>query len=282
MPATPDRDSPRNFLVVGAGYCGRRVIARLPADSTAVATRPAVDLDRPNPGLPPLKAPVAVLYTVPPAPVPGPDPRLAALAGALPIVPTRFVYLSTTGVYGDRGGDVVDETCPVAPRTERARRRVAAESWLDDWCRERGVERVVLRIPGIYGPGRLGLDRIERGEPILCEADSAPGNRIHVDDLAGACIAALTSDVPGGIYNVGDGDHLSSSAFTRSVAREAGLPSPPEVTLEEARRTFSPARLSFIEERRVVNTTRMRRELGFTPFYTDPAEGIRASLRTPG
>ena len=112
----------------------------------------------------------------------------------------------------------------------------------------------------------------------LIEAEAGPGNRIHVDDLASCCIRALDPDAPAGIYNVGDGDHRSSTAFAKSVARLAGVNTPPEISRAEAEQIFSEGRLSFLRESRIVNTQQMRDVLGFVPGYTDPEAGIRASL----
>jgi nucleoside-diphosphate-sugar epimerase len=122
------------------------------------------------------------------------------------------------------------------------------------------------------------VERIIGGEPIIVEAESSPGNRIHVDDLAACCVTAMTLPVPPGIYNVGDGDHRSSTAFSQSVAAALKLPPLPEVSLEKAKRTFSDLRLSFLTESRIVDTTKMREVMGFTPIYTDPLRGIVASV----
>ena len=93
-----------------------------------------------------------IVYTVPPARLP-----IGDFLASLESNPARFVYLSTTGVYGDCGGKLIDEATPVAPETERAEQRVAAEDTLRDWSQHENVELVVMRVPGIYGPGRLGL-----------------------------------------------------------------------------------------------------------------------------
>ena len=91
-------------------------------------------------------------------------------------------------------------------------------------------------------------------------------------------LAALAANTPAGIYNVGDGDHRSGTWFTNEVARQAGLPPPPAISLADAQQTFSPMRLSFLSESRVVDTTKMRDVLGVTPKYGNPADGIAASL----
>jgi len=116
------------------------------------------------------------------------------------------------------------------------------------------------------------------GMPVLAEDSTNPGNRIHVDDLADCCVAALEPGVPAGIFNVGDGDHRSATWFTNEVARQAGLSRPPEISREAAAKEFSPMRLSFLSESRRVDTSKMRRVLGVTPRYANPEDGIRASL----
>jgi len=274
-------------LVTGVGYTGRRVLALLPRESVIGLSRSAMDTDRPTTffdldsattlpvTLPPR---YAVIYTVPPKGN-APDARLRRFLSMLEPAPRRFVYISTTGVYGDCGGATVSETTPVKPANERSGRRVAAETLLAEWAGENACELVILRAPGIYGPGRLGLDNIRSGMPVLAEDDANPGNRIHVDDLATCCVAALVQSVPAGIYNVGDNDHRSSTWFTGEVARQAGLPAPPEISREAANDQFSAARLSFMAESRRVDTRKMREVLGVMPRYANPEEGIAASRR---
>jgi nucleoside-diphosphate-sugar epimerase len=269
-------------LFVGAGYTGARVLERL-EDAIALGRSRAgnerLDLDRDERLRIDLPERYAVIYSVPPASDQPGDPRLARFLGLLPHPPARIVYLSTTGVYGNRDGARVDEKSAARPESARAERRLAAERMLAQWCTERGSTAIVLRIPGIYGPGRLGTDRIRSAMPVIDEADANPGNRIHVDDLVTCCIAALSPDVPDGIYNVGDGDHRSGTWFTGEIARQLGLPSPPTVSMAEALQSFSPMRLSFLRESRVVDTTKMREILRVTPKYADAADGIAASLR---
>jgi nucleoside-diphosphate-sugar epimerase len=267
------------ILFVGAGYTGARVLSRLPETTALGRSQPGdrrLDLDGDAKLSIALPAAYDVIYSVPPSRGALTDVRLERLLGLLSPAPRRFVYLSTTGVYGNRDGATVDESTQPRPESDRAARRVAAEQQVRNWCAEHDSIAIILRIPGIYGPGRLGLDRIREGMPIIAEEDANPGNRIHVDDLAACCIAALSEDVPGGIYNVGDGDHRSSTWFTNEVARQASLPPPPTVSREEAEKTFSPMRLSFLRESRIVDTQKMRDVLGITP--TNPVDGIARSL----
>jgi nucleoside-diphosphate-sugar epimerase len=191
-----------------------------------------------------------------------------------------LLYVSTTGVYGDTGGATVTEESAVAPSNDRARRRVAAEAVAQAWCAARGVRCVVLRVPGIYGPGRLPLDRLRRGEPVLRPEDAGPGNRIHVDDLVSACVAAIERPVRGA-FNVTDGNPASTTEFVQRTAALAGLPQPPLVALADAPGRISPGMLAFLRESRVVDSRRMRDELGVELRYARLDDGIVASLADP-
>ncbi|MBT8099551.1 MAG: NAD-dependent epimerase/dehydratase family protein [Gammaproteobacteria bacterium] len=273
-------------IVTGVGYVGRRVLAALPRStrlglsrSPNTADTRLLDLDSDTPALPEMPAAYDVIYTVPPRRKGNDDLRLQTFLDLLPGPPRRFVYLSTSGVYGDCQGRRVDESTPTNATTPRAKRRVDAERRLIAYCRHNGTRLVVLRVPGIYGPGRLGLDRIRESNALLAEEDANPGNRIHVDDLARCCIAALAVDTVEGIFNVGDGDDRSSTWFAMELARQAGLDAPPVVSRARAEKTFSDKRLSFLRESRRLDLAKMRSELNVDVHYADAADGIAASLK---
>lgn len=222
----------------------------------------------------------AVVYLAPPAGPDGEDTRFRRFLAALgPARPQVLVYVSTTGVYGDKGGAAVDESAPPAPTDDRARQRLHAEGQARRWCEARDARCVILRVAAIYGPHRLPLDRLRRGEPVLRAEDSGPGNRIHVDDLVAACLAALARPVAG-VVNVADGCPEGMAAFTARVAALAGLPAPREVTWAEAQGTMSPGLLAFLRESRRVLNPRLVRDLGVTP--REPEAGIRDSLEEMG
>jgi len=263
-------------IVVGVGYLGRRYLDQY--ENTLGLTRRDFDLDQEDPFTVELPSHYDVIYTVPPSPEGPSDSRLERLLANLDPVPRRFVYISTTGVYGDHAGATVNEETPVSPGSDRAARRVAAENALRAWAIDSGSIAVVLRVPGIYGPGRLGIERIRQQAPVVRDEDLGPGNRIHVDDLAACCAAALDETVPGGIYNVGDGDHRSSTWFSNAVAGQCDLPPAPTISMEQAEKEFSPMRLSFLREQRRVDTTKMRDVLKVNLKYANPENGIAASL----
>lgn len=280
-------------LIAGCGYVGTRlaqrrlgagpVLALVRRSAAAEALRgqgvPAVVVDF-DQEAPPFVSPpdlAAVVYLAPPSGAGMEDLRLARFLEALgPARPPVFLYLSTTGVYGDAGGAAVDEDSPVAPREARSKQRWDAERQVTAWCGARGVRPVILRVPAIYGPFRLPLDRLQRGEPVLRDEDSGSGNRIHVDDLVGACVAALDHPASGA-FNVTDGAPESMAAFTARVADLAGLPAPRRVSWSEAQSLLSPGLLAFLRESRRVTSRRVQ-DLGWTPKYGNPGDGIRASL----
>jgi nucleoside-diphosphate-sugar epimerase len=280
-----------NFVVVGTGYTGSRVLSRLPPEkSRGISRSPdsgddrtaTVDLDDSQLFFPVFAEPYTLLYTVAPRTDRNGDPRLATLLAALEPRPARIVYLSTSGVYGDCAGELVNESRPANPGTDRAKRRLAAENLLQQWSGANAVELIVLRVAAIYGPGRLGLDRIRRGAAIIDESAAGPANRIHIDDLVDCCLAAMSGLMTTGIYNVCDGDFRSSSWFSLTVAGLAGLECPPRISAGQARRTFSASRLSFISETRKLDNSRMLNEMPHPLRYADAEEGIRASLAAAG
>ena len=220
-----------------------------------------------------------VYYMVPPAPRGERDDRLERFLRRATGHPRRVVYLSTTGVYGDRGGAAVDEETQPAPVSERAVRRLAAENTLRGWADSRAVSWCILRVPGIYGPGRLPLQRLMRREPAIDPTDAGPGNRIQVEDLVTACIAAgFSTRANGRLYNVTDGSSDSFTSFLLRVARIGDLPPPPLISRTAAAKSFPPLAWSFLSESRRVDNRRMLDELGVKLAFTDLDAGIRASL----
>lgn len=237
------------------------------------------DLDRSLDEPPAAAADGTVFYLVPPpSDASDDDPRLRCfLAACAEAVPRRLIYLSTSGVYGDCGGARVDERRPPAPRTERARRRLAAERIAASWCEANGTELVVLRVGGIYGPGRLPIERLA-GMTVVCPDEAPWSNRIHVDDLVAVLHAAALRAPAGRVYNVSDGDPTTMTDFLHTVADAAGVPRPPCVPLAEADEHLSPGMLSFVRESRRLDVTRVWQELGIRPRFPTLAEGIADCL----
>ena len=288
------QDKPHNtVLIVGCGYIGRRVAAVLQAQNISVTgcvrSRQSaarldsrgihslvVDLD-----LPAAKPGWAggfdeVFYFAPPPAQGEQDPRMQAFLQAMDKggPPRRIVYISTSAVYGDCQGAWISELQPVNPATSRGQRRLHAERCLMSWCDAHGVQWTLLRVPGIYGPEKLPLARLREGTPVLREQDSPYTNRIHADDLAAVCIAAMRSMRTNTIYNVSDGHPSNMTDYFFKVADAAGLPRPPTVSRAGAQQVLSAGMLSFLQDSRRMSNAKMLDELAVELQYPDLVAGL--------
>lgn len=283
------------ILIVGCGYVGERLLPRLGAFAVQALTRDADraarlsrrgaaaiagDLDD-GTGLHRLLPAEAVFHLAPPQQAGHADLRTRRLLAHLAPAgrrPRTIVYVSSTGVYGDRGGAWLDESSAIAPHNARAIRRADAERQLRAFGRAHGVRVVILRVPGIYGPGRLPLDKIRAGQPVVDYDPPHYGNRIHVDDLVQALLAAWRHGRANRIYLACDGHPSPQADFLDVVADAAGLPRPPHIPPAQAGRRLSPLSLSFLEESRRLRNTRLLRELGVRLRYPQARDGVAASL----
>ncbi|HEX8989306.1 MAG TPA: NAD-dependent epimerase/dehydratase family protein [Rhodocyclaceae bacterium] len=223
----------------------------------------------------------AVLHSAPPPGDGAADTRTQRLIAALGrsrSLPRSLVYISTSGVYGDCGGALVDESRPSRPETARARRRVDAERRLRAFGRRSACRVSVLRAPGIYAGDRLPLDRIERGDPVLHSDEDVFTNHIHADDLGRACIAALRRGRPNRAYHASDDSALRMGDWYDKLADRFALARLPRVTRAEAARRLSPVMLSFMGESRRLDNTRLKRELKMALRYPTVDAGL-ASIR---
>lgn len=286
----------KQAFIVGCGYVGRRLARQLNADHAlyglvrgtknlktlrALRVEPIViDLDALTVrDLSPVWYRDSVVFYFAPPPDHGEsETRLHRFLNVLTAPPRAFIYLSTTAVYGNLHGELADESRPVNPHSERAQRRVSAEHITRIWCNENAVRRVVLRVPAIYGPGRLPIDRVRSQEPIINEDEAPIINRIHVDDLVQACMAAAAHSSARGVYNVSDGNHYTATAYFNRIAELTGLPKPPQLSLEAAQFSCTPEYLSYLSESRRISNERMRTELGVQLKYANLDAGLRASL----
>jgi nucleoside-diphosphate-sugar epimerase len=220
-----------------------------------------------------------VLHCAPPPSTGTRDTRTAHLIAALAkakSLPQHLVYISTSGVYGDCAGVLVDETRPPRPATARAGRRVDAERRLRAWGRRSGVAICVLRAPGIYSPQRLPLGRLREGTPALRADEDTYTNHVHADDLARMAVAALSFGVRGRTYNASDDTVLKMGDYFDLVADRYGLPRPPRISRDEASTRIAPNLWSFMSESRRLSNQRIKRELRLTLQYPTVREGIAA------
>jgi nucleoside-diphosphate-sugar epimerase len=256
-----------HLLIAGYGDIARRALPALQSRFrvTRWSRQYGVDLDQ---ALEPCKAD-ALLHCAPPPGNGIADPRTTYLLAALQGV-RRIVYISTSGVYGDCGGALVDETRPVNPQSARARRRADAEQQLE----RSGIELIVLRAPGIYAADRLPLARLRAGTPVLRAEDDVYTNHIHGDDLARAAVRALEPGAPPGVYNVADDSELRMGDWMDLVARHAGLPKPPRLPKSRIADSVPAEVLSFMNESRRLDNRRMKTVLGLALRYPTVHEGL--------
>jgi nucleoside-diphosphate-sugar epimerase len=223
-----------------------------------------------------------VLHLAPPPGQGSGDPRTGRLLAALAkgrMLPRRLVYISTSGVYGDCGGERVAETRPRRPRSARAARRADAEDRVRAWGRRLGVAVSILRVPGIYAADRLPLERLRAGTPALVAEEDGYTNHVHAEDLARALGAALARGAPGRAYNACDDSDLKMGEYFDLVADAFGLARPPRVTRAEALGRISGAMLSFMRESRRLDNRRLTKELRLRLLHATVREGVAAARR---
>ena len=196
--------------------------------------------------------------------------------------PTKIIYMSATSVYGGESCSVVTEESPTDPDSAMGKRRLDAEAAFREYGAAWNVPVVILRVSGIYGPGRLPLMQISQGQPLLHENESGPSNRIHADDLTAVCIAAAEHGIDGEIFNVSDGHPSSMTSYFNACADALGLPRQPQVTMNEARHIMSPLMLSYVSQSRIVDNSRMLDRLKVKLHYETLSDGLAAAVaRTP-
>ncbi|HEY9150404.1 MAG TPA: SDR family oxidoreductase [Gammaproteobacteria bacterium] len=285
-------------LILGCGDVGRRVARSCQASGAAVtglvrSPRSAAqlrdlgiealvaDLDLPLPSL--ASAGTELYYFAPPPPSGDRDPRMSAVLAALERdgLPRRIVYISTSAVYGDCAGAWIDEDAPLRPDTTRGLRRLDAERQLQAWSERTGIPVVILRVPGIYGPGRLPLERLRKGLPLLREDQCPYTNRIHADDLAAICRAAMARGVPGTAYNVSDGHPSNMVDYFNRIADRAGLPRPPTLDRAEAEQQLTPGMLGYMRESKRLRNERMLKELGIELRFPHLEAGLDSCFLDP-
>jgi nucleoside-diphosphate-sugar epimerase len=204
------------------------------------------------------------------------DPVLRRFRDALAAAkPKSIVYLSTVGVYGDHGGAWVDEESECRPVSKRSRERIAAEHAWRQFAAETGVPLAVIRLAGIYGPGRGPFEKIKRGTAQRIVKPGQVFNRIHVDDVAQIVEAAFAQRADG-IFNGVDDAPAPPEDVIAYAATLLGLPQPPEVPVETAE--LSPMARSFYGESKRVRNDSVKDELGVRLAYPTYREGLRAVL----
>ena len=282
-----------NLLVFGLGYTGKALARRMldqgwTVSATARKAKDRADVEglgvqaiAPTDEAALVEAAAkarAILVTAPPNETG--CPGLAVLAPAIAAAgafPDWIGYLSTTGVYGDRGGRWVSETSALNAQSVEGARRVAAERDWRQMGRGMGLTVTAFRLPGIYGPGRSPLDRLREGTARRLVKPGHVFSRIHVDDLAAGLQASIARPRAGGIYNLCDDEPAPAAEVTAYAAGLLDLEPPPEEAWDPA--ALSPAAQRFWAECKRVSNARAKAELGWRPAYPSYREGLRAVLQ---
>jgi nucleoside-diphosphate-sugar epimerase len=275
---------------LGLGYCARRLIQRerwIEASGTARTAEAVPALRREGveayqfdgaeaePGLEQaLGKAEAIVVSIPPRDGAGAAlDRFGAAIAAAPAL-RRIVYYSTVGVYGDHNGAWVDERSATQTRTARGQARLEDEARWTAAAKGRGAEADILRLAGIYGPGRNALVNLWRGEARRIVKSGQVFNRAHVDDIAKISSLALTRNLKGQIWNVADDEPAPPQDVIAYAAGLLGLEPPPEEPFEGAR--LSPMAREFYADNKRVSIAKAKAELGFAPAYSTYREGLKA------
>lgn len=281
----------QNNLIVGCGYIGKLVVQRLKGQSHALVRSPEsqqlcqalvgdcglLDLDKAASAIPPYldMTNVHILYLVPPPGRGQVDSRMAHFLRLLERQDIeKFILISTTGVYGDCAGSWVVEETPVNPQVDRARRRRDAELQMLDFCEQRKIPWLILRVPGIYGPGKLPINRLSSGEPIVREQDSPFSNRIHAEDLAAICVEALDRLNLVGVYNCADGHPTTMYDFFARIAEGMGMKLPETISLQQAEDQLSAGMMSYMAESRRISNKKLLSDFHVQLQYPDLDKGL--------
>ena len=216
-----------------------------------------------------------IYYFVPPPPEGSQDTRLSLFLKQLNAKPNRIVLISTTGVYGDSSGQWIDENTPINPQANRAIRRASAEEQLQYWAQDTSSDIMILRVPGIYAEDRLPLARLEKGLPIVNANEAGFTNRIHADDLAKACKAAMECTSTNHIINVCDGHPSTMTDYFNHVADYAQLARPKQISLKEAELTLSPGMVSYLKESRRIKNDKMLEILNIELTYPSLSHALK-------
>lgn len=280
----------RRYLLVGAGDIARRVLPLLcpQAEVFALVRRDSQAAWWRAQGVRPIQADLSqrtsltrctgmdvILHFAPPPASGNHDTytrNLLAALGKSPILPRDWVYISTSGVYGDYAGAYIDETARVQPASARACRRLDAEQQLRTFARRRGIRLCILRVPGIYAQERSPLARIQAQVPAILAAEDSFSNHIHADDLAASVIATLRWGKPGRVYHVCDDAQWKMGEWFDVVADAAGIARVPRLPRAEVKQRVSPMLWSFLAESRRLSNQRLKQELHYQLHYPTARE----------
>ena len=282
-----------SLLVFGGGWLGRAaglealrrggravLTSRDPDRRAALAAEGlgAIDPDDAAALAGAVAAATAILICAPP--LPEGCPGLKALTPALAASgtwPDWIGYVSSTAVYGDRGGGWALEDSELNAASLEGARRVRAErDWLDAG-QGMGLTVQLFRLPALYGPGRSPLDRLRDGTARIVRKPGQVFNRVHVDDVVSGLFASMARPRPGAAYILCDDEPAPADVVMEGAARRLGLPMPPEIDLDDP--SVSDAMRRFYRDSKRLSNARAKAELGWRPRYPSWRDGLQALIR---
>ncbi|MBS82680.1 MAG: hypothetical protein CMD65_00915 [Gammaproteobacteria bacterium] len=221
-----------------------------------------------------------VIYMAPPSNATLEDTRLQNfLSNIVSSEIKSLLYISTSGIYGNHNGLSVNENTKPTPNTNRAKRRLDAEEKIKVFAEEKNISYVILRVPGIYGPDRLPIDKIKKNIPLIKIDESPLTNLINVKDLARLVIATQTNNLENEIINVSDGKPIKVTNYYLKICNVMNFAIPNFISINEAKKIFDEKRLSFLLESRSLDVTKMKKLLPGCIKFENLETGIKDSLK---
>ena len=286
----------KRVILAGYGYLGKYILNQTPdkhrdmiyklsrnkeTHATNIGQHIQVDFDKNDCGVREITEGSVIIYMAPPNQNKDGDPRLMNFLNKLSEEEKsikKIIYISTSGVYGDCGGALVDEDAELRPITDRAKRRVAAEELVLKYARDKSTDFIILRVPGIYGHGRLPLDRIKERQPLIHIRQCKITNLIHVEDLARVVWSSIAENITNEIINVSDGNPITTTEYYLKIYEALKIERPNFISAKEAANLYSKKRMEFINESRVLNISKLNKLMPGCIYYKDLLHGVRKSL----
>ena len=285
---------PGNVLIIGCGDIGKRVLRKLQPQNyniyvsshtrdsqnqlqqLGISIIPAnLDSKEDLKQLP--TADANIFYFAPPSASGTTDVRMSNFVQNLSRKkpPKRIVYISTTGVYGNCDGQWISETTALDPGADRSKRRLHAESVIQEYCSLNSCEFVILRVAGIYCLEKLPIERLKNGMKVLHPNIAPASNRIHADDLANCCVKAMFDGPANEVFNIADGHPSSISDYFIQIAKIFHLPEPELLNWDQAEKEISPAMLSYLHESKKINIDKLLNVLNIKLNFPTLIDGLQ-------
>ncbi len=283
-----------NLILAGSGYLGESIIAeyKIIKDTFNIIElcrsikthKPGVksiqiDFDNITDDMKYIEGSV-VVYMAPPDTESLKDTRLNKFLNKISYYRIKkLIYISTSGVYGNCNGQIVNEENQINPLTDRAKRRANAESQIKSYCKRNNIGGIIFRVPGIYGRNRLPIKRVMDRDPLIKIEESRTTNLIHVSDLTRLVIKAFElSNKETEIINVSDGKAIKTTKYYEIIYKALNIKLPEYISYEQAMSMYDEKRASFLKESRVLDITKMKELFPDCIKYEKLEDGIEKSL----